>query len=1638
MLSLAERRKAIVFLAGFLLLFFSISYAGVYFWLNSRGTAESLRLRVESELRKATGWNFALGKIGPGIINRVAFSDVRVSFDATRPQVSDLSAKQVVVSYNLFKLLASRDVLASIYRIDLVGPRLRLSRDASGRWNLQTALERLPSGTGKAPSFSSTVIIRGGEITIAGWNPRESGWLKWPGFDLFEPEDRSLDVKFSSIDGRLKLGQGPALNLRLVARSSLDPGALLAVDGNVQSKGGLALRVQANGLGLKKPFGVASYNPRYGRFQAGRADLDVRLQRPGERAALGYSARIDLNQARYILPGTDLYTDIRSGRILFGQAGKVNGDLDARYAGANWRISGGFTAGGSRVKTVDLAVKATGLGLDEVAATLEKMGLPVAGVKVAGKADVNARIKGDWPEVRLFGNANLSGAAVDDASMGGPVDGITGEVAFNGDGARLNGMKARYLGAEVSIGGRVTDLANPRLALEIGVHGMELGAFRLAGAGPAGKEHHVTLKESGVDGRVDLEARVEGPLTRPEARGQLKLEAGEIGGLAVPELQAGFAYSNLEFRVDPFTAQMAGGTFTGNFTSRFTGGIWQYEATGKATSFQIAELGRLWPQARALDPQGRLGGDLLVKGTYSSQKIADLAGTVTAEDLTMGGLPLGELKAGFTAHDRSVILDYAVLSGPNGQISAGGRLNPDGQMAVDLAGEGIDLGRILEETGRWAENGSAREVLKFIRENGAGGMLKFVGQVSGPARAPVLAGSFQVDNPSLRGQKFDHLAGQVSLSGRDLGFKDLELARDKARYVVSGEMGIGPAPELALSLRVKDARAEELMDIAGLKWGLSGEVNGELTVDGPSGAPVVDGTFQMARGQFLNESFEALSSGFRYEAGTLLVKSLDARLAGGAVTAGGALTGQRLNFSVGARGVNLAGLAFLQGVLGPSQGRVQGPADLTGTVTGTLKDPQLTGHLHTGPLQIREYPIEGVDGELRYAGQKVRFEDLGVRFAGGRTGIRGEIALAPVSLDLLARTEDADLGRLLVMAGARPTAPVKGRVAGSVQVQGRPENPSVQIAAQLRDGLIGKMAAFGDLDARLEDHAITVRQLRLSQGKGLLSAAGVIGLQKEIAFQAEAKDFDLDAVGSLLGLPHDLRGRANVEVSIKGDSANPEARLALNIADSSINGVAFERAEGHVAVKDRVATIQDMTLARDGQKAKVYGEIPLAEFMAGLSGARAAGEPARPLDLHVEVPDGDLGWMGAFYKDLRVQKGTGSLKLHITGPLRQPQVAGEMWMKGATVSHPALGADLTNLSAEAVIRGNLVEIKKASANWNGGEIAISGGMELAGLKPANYDLTGKISGVHYPDPFLDMVIDGNVRLAGPAILPVISGEAFLSRTRLTLGAQRKSRGKALFNAKLDLVVKNRDEVHIVDTIGATDAWAYGELALRGTLREPTLAGRADATRGTFGYLDADFQITDAYAEFTPQRGLLPLVNVRGETKVDNYTVTAIISGVVGNLSMDFSAIPALSRDEIMSILGLPGRINRVFRNRSNPDGGGSLNSELAELLQEQIQTQVFGSLRKAVKEGLQLDDFRIEPGIGEEKLRFQFGKYVFNNLYVTYSRTFSSQPLDARKEDQFAQQFIKFEYRIQPNILFSTSFTDKGDTRLGLEAKLRF
>jgi autotransporter translocation and assembly factor TamB len=133
----------------------------------------------------------------------------------------------------------------------------------------------------------------------------------------------------------------------------------------------------------------------------------------------------------------------------------------------------------------------------------------------------------------------------------------------------------------------------------------------------------------------------------------------------------------------------------------------------------------------------------------------------------------------------------------------------------------------------------------------------------------------------------------------------------------------------------------------------------------------------------------------------------------------------------------------------------------------------------------------------------------------------------------------------------------------------------------------------------------------------------------------------------------------------------------------------------------------------------------------------------------------------------------------------------------------------------------------------------------------------------------------------------------------------------------------------------------------------------------------------------------------------------------------------MSQAEINGLLSLPGQISRLV---ASDRGNGTLQSEVARFVDTQLSNQVMGGLQNAVADALQLDEFRLGTGFSEQNLHVQIGKYLVDNLYMTYSRTFSTDPLET----------LRFEYRLQPGLLVNTSFDNRGEVRMGVEAKHRF
>src|SRR6185436_10830278 len=94
-----------------------------------------------------------------------------------------------------------------------------------------------------------------------------------------------------------------------------------------------------------------------------------------------------------------------------------------------------------------------------------------------------------------------------------------------------------------------------------------------------------------------------------------------------------------------------------------------------------------------------------------------------------------------------------------------------------------------------------------------------------------------------------------------------------------------------------------------------------------------------------------------------------------------------------------------------------------------------------------------------------------------------------------------------------------------------------------------------------------------------------------------------------------------------------------------------------------------------------------------------------------------------------------------------------------------------------------------------------------------------------------------------------------------------------------------------------------DLQLGGTVHSPSLSGRigiVDDGRVQIG--GRAYRLRDSLLRFAPADGLVPTLDVLGETRIGEYEVTIRISGTADRIETAFSSVPPLGERELQSLI----------------------------------------------------------------------------------------------------------------------------------------
>jgi translocation and assembly module TamB len=191
---------------------------------------------------------------------------------------------------------------------------------------------------------------------------------------------------------------------------------------------------------------------------------------------------------------------------------------------------------------------------------------------------------------------------------------------------------------------------------------------------------------------------------------------------------------------------------------------------------------------------------------------------------------------------------------------------------------------------------------------------------------------------------------------------------------------------------------------------------------------------------------------------------------------------------------------------------------------------------------------------------------------------------------------------------------------------------------------------------------------------------------------------------------------------------------------------------------------------------------------------------------------------------------------------------------------------------------------------------------------------------------------------------------------------------------LDLTTDARNQL-FVRGLGLDSEWR-AKLAIKGSVDDPAITGRADLVRGNYEFAGRRFDLDRGIIRFSGSTPVDPALDIVAKASVQGVNASIQVSGTGTKPEISFTSTPALPEDELLSRL----LFGTSIANLSAPEA-----LQLAAAVNG-LRTGGAASLDpiNAVRRVAHLDRLRVEPAdiTTGQKTSIAGGKYIGKHIYV--------------------------------------------------------
>ncbi len=457
-------------------------------------------------------------------------------------------------------------------------------------------------------------------------------------------------------------------------------------------------------------------------------------------------------------------------------------------------------------------------------------------------------------------------------------------------------------------------------------------------------------------------------------------------------------------------------------------------------------------------------------------------------------------------------------------------------------------------------------------------------------------------------------------------------------------------------------------------------------------------------------------------------------------------------------------------------------------------------------------------------------------------------------------------------------------------------------------------------------------------------------------------------------------------------------------ADGELSGQGELESPKQINLKGSLSLLSaqwgDYLLVNDGpvtffaEKGNV--QIEHAAFKGANTDLTLSGRVAPFYDWGLVVKgEADINLLRLFTPKVRSADGVAKMDIRISDQWDNPKIAGVLSLESGRVALSDFADSIFISTLSLVFNKQILILETVSGKMGRGQFAGFGKADLSKFVLTRFGFQFDLKKM--PIRFarnIESVIEGKLLFQGDRTTQSLEGslhiEKALYEKRVNilemLAKWRENQEERIpvhvpfaGTTRLSIHLSGKDNISVRNNVAKVPLEV--DLFLKGTLERPLLFGQVDIPKGTFAFRANEFKVTSGAIQFVNPEKIDPMFDIKGRSRVRDYTVELSLMGTLSKFFMDLISFPPLPNADILSLLAFGKTTTELLA--SGTGEGNIMSSVVSDVLS--------GFLSDPVGELIRLDKVTIgtPSGKSSKNTLLTVEKKVLNDrLLVIYSTAF--------------------------------------------------